>query len=133
MPLVATGLEMVSIERLRRALARRGERLLERLFTAAEIAHADARSDPVPALAARLGAKLALRRALRGRDSSALRLREIEVVFEGGGAPRVRLWGRTADLCQGLAISLSLTHDGGVALASVHVERRGPAKAGRLG
>ncbi|MFQ5698634.1 MAG: holo-ACP synthase [Myxococcota bacterium] len=130
MPLVATGLEVISIERLRGALARRGEALRLRLFTPAELAYADARADPVPPLAARLAAKLAVRRALRDDRERGPRLREIEVVSRAGAAPGVRLVGRARPRGEGLSISLSLTHEAGLALGSVHIERSGPGAAG---
>src|SRR4029453_19306582 len=86
------GLDLLEIERLERALARRPG-LRERLFTDAELAYADRQARPGQHLAARFCAKEAVSKAL-GMD--VLRPREIEVVPSGGGAPAVALHGAVA-------------------------------------
>lgn len=114
------GLDLLEIDRLERALARRPA-LAERLFSPAERAYADARVRPGQHLAARFCAKEAVTKAL-GLD--VLRPREIEVVPGPGGAPAVALHGaaaaRAAEL--GVGLHLSLTHSretaGAVAVAA---------------
>lgn len=113
---VVAGVDVVEVERLREALARH-PRLAERLFTPSELAYASARVDPVPHLAARFAAKEAVGKLLGSGVSS---WHDIEVE-RGGGAPTVRLRGRTALRAQAMGlgpIALSLSHTATMAVAS---------------
>jgi holo-[acyl-carrier protein] synthase len=101
------GLDLLEIDRLERALARRPG-LAERLFTASEIAYAAAQARPAQHLAARFCAKEAVSKALA---MDVLRPRDIEVQGTGG-PPTVRLHGAVAARAQelGVGVHLSLTH-----------------------
>jgi holo-[acyl-carrier protein] synthase len=102
------GLDLLEIERLERALARR-PRLAERLFTDRERAYAAGRRRPGQHLAARFCAKEAVAKALA---LEAWGFHDVEVVNDPTGAPRVVLAGaaaaRAAEL--GVAVEVSLTH-----------------------
>ena len=102
------GLDLLEIDRLEQALARRPG-LAERLFTDAERAYAATSGRPARHLAARFCAKEAVSKAL---EMDALRPRDIEVVGGGVGPPRVVLRGeveaRAAAL--GVEVHISLTH-----------------------
>ena len=104
---MAVGVDLVEIDRLERALARR-PRLAERLFTEGERAYAAGRGRPGQHLAARFCAKEAVAKALGLRVWS---FRDVEVLG-GDGPPRVRLHGaaaaRAAEL--GVEVHVSLTH-----------------------
>jgi holo-[acyl-carrier protein] synthase len=112
---VGVGIDLLEIERLERALARR-PRLAQRLFTDDERAYADTRARPVMHLAARFCAKEAVAKALQLREWS---WQDVEVVGGGDEPPAVRLTGsaaaRAAEL--GLTVSVSLTHTHGMAAA----------------
>src|SRR4051794_4511879 len=101
------GIDLLEIERLERALARR-PRLAERLFTEGERAYAAGRRRPAMHLAARFCAKEAVAKALELEEWSWL---DIEVLGSGG-TPRGRLTGpagpRAHDL--GLKVEVSLPH-----------------------
>lgn len=124
-PLV--GLDLVEIERFRKALARH-PRLEERLFTQAEIGYCRSRGRPVLHLAARFAAKEAVGKLL-GRG--VVSWHEIEVTGRrsgsegdppGTGAPRVTLWGRTAQMAgeRGIVdVGVSLSHVDSLAGACV--------------
>jgi holo-[acyl-carrier protein] synthase len=60
--ILALGADLVEIARVRRLLARHGERALKRLFHEEELAYALALKDPAPSLAARLAAKEAFQK-----------------------------------------------------------------------
>lgn len=100
------GLDLVEIERVERALARR-PRLAERLFTEGERAYAASRARPGQHLAARFAAKEAVTKALR---LDVLRPLEIEVLPGAGGAPELTLHGAAAAAAGGAPVDLSLTH-----------------------
>jgi holo-[acyl-carrier protein] synthase len=105
--MTGVGLDLLDIERLERALARRPG-LAERLFTDAERAYAKERDRPGRHLAARFCAKEAVAKALGlGRWS----FREVEVLATPA-APEVRLAGAAAERARelGAAPLVSLTH-----------------------
>ncbi len=116
------GIDLLEIDRLERALARR-PRLALRLFTEDERAYAAARARPGQHLAARFCAKEAVAKAL-GLD--AWSFRDVEVVSDGG-APSLALHGAVARRANelGVVVEISLTHSRTQA-AAVAVAAAGP-------
>ncbi|MBM4334742.1 MAG: holo-[acyl-carrier-protein] synthase [Deltaproteobacteria bacterium] len=114
------GLALVEVPRFRAALERRGERMLARLFSPAELEYARRKRSGEQNLAARFAAKCAGRAALRGVLGRALPLGGLEVTRRRSGEPRLRL----RDPLAGAALELfvTITHDADFALASVWVE-----------
>lgn len=113
-------LTTVSIARIDALRARYGPRFSERWFTELERAYCEPRRLAGQHYAARLAAKLATRRLL-----GAVRLREIEIVRDEAGAPSLRLHGRAEIRGEGARLHVSLSHDGGVAVALVVGESTG--------
>ncbi len=115
MTAIGIGLDILEIERLERALARR-PRLEERLFTEGERAYAAARGRPAQHLAARFCAKEAVAKALGLRGWS---FRDVEVVA-GDAGPAVRLGGAAAARASELGVTalVSLTHERSTAAAA---------------
>ena len=107
------GLDLLEIDRLARALARR-PRLAERLFTEGERAFAGARAEPARHLAARFCAKEAVAKALALTGGN---WHDVEVLGGGDGAPSLRLSGRAAERAAelGVDVTVSLTHSKGMA------------------
>lgn len=103
-------------------LSRHGERFLERVFTEAERAYADANPRRrAEHLAARFAAKEAVLKALGTGWRDGIAWTDVEVVREPSGRPGVRLHGRAAGIAAELGVSgwlLSLTHTGDTAAAS---------------
>src|SRR3712207_5280965 len=85
----SVGIDLLEIDRLERALARRPG-LAVRLFTERERAYADSRARPAMHLAARFCAKEAVVKAL---TLEVWNPHDIEVVRDEAGAPAVRLSG----------------------------------------
>ena len=112
------GVDVVDVARLERALARPG--LAQRLVTPAELARAQGRARPAEHLAGVLAAKEAAMKALGLRSLPAW-ARRIEVSRGREGAPLVSVAGRRAP------VVLSVSHDGGVALAAALRLARPPA------
>ncbi len=119
--MLTTGVDLVEIARVERALSRHGDRFLERIFTPAEVLYCRAR----PAeLAARFAAKEAVAKALgvgmRMMARGGIGWREAEIVGDLRGKPLVRLHGRAAERAEELgltewAVSLSHTHEHAIA------------------
>jgi holo-[acyl-carrier protein] synthase len=104
---VKVGIDLIEIERVRRALERAGFR--ERCFTEAEQRYCDSRSDPAQSYAARFAGKEAVGKAL----GCGVRFTWKEVEIVGRPKPGVRLSGRTAAFAERVsagAIDLSMTH-----------------------
>ncbi len=117
---MSVGIDLVEIERLERALARR-PRLAERLFTESERAYAERQGRPGQHLAARFCAKEAVAKAL---GLPGFNFSEIEVLRSDGGAPVVRLHGAAAARAEelGVEVRVSLTHTGHEAAAVAIVQ-----------
>jgi holo-[acyl-carrier protein] synthase len=121
---VHAGIDQVELDDFRRILSTGGEQFLATVYTDGERDHCGGRLER---LAARFAAKEAATKAL-GTGLRGIGPREIEVVSEPNGRPRLRLVGRAHDRAQVLGItslSLSLTHTESAALALV-VARANP-------
>jgi holo-[acyl-carrier protein] synthase len=120
MAVIAVGVDLVDIERLRAVLARR-PRVADRLFRPAERQAVAGRADPLPGLAARFGAKEAVMKAL-GVGIGAARWRDVEVRTGPTGAPELVLHATAARLAAARGVTgwrCSLTHTSGLAAATV--------------
>jgi len=116
--LIGIGVDLVEVDRMRRALARTPT-LVERLFTDAERAYCERRRDPTERFAARFAAKEAVMKAL-GVGLGAVGWHEVEVVRAESGRPSLALTGRAADLAAELGVvrwHLTMTHTSRVAEA----------------
>ena len=106
----AVGVDLIEIERIRRALERY-PRFRERCFTEAERAYCDARPNPAQSYAGRFAGKEAVGKALGLGVARAFAWREIEIV--GRPKPAVRLSGRVEAWAKKRGagrIDLSMTH-----------------------
>src|SRR6266487_3336785 len=98
-----TGIDLIEIERIARAIERWGDRFLDRVYTPAELAIYRGRT---ASLAARWAAKEAVAKLLgvglrglggSGSPESALAWTEIEVLPDPHGRPALTLHGRAAE------------------------------------
>lgn len=109
------GCDLAEVEAVRASIATFGDRYLGRVYSAEERSQTGEAPDR---LAARFAGKEAVLKLLGVGDLS---LREVEIITGSTGAPEVRL-AEAAQSCaraQGLGeIAISLSHDGGMALAT---------------
>lgn len=108
------GVDIIEIDRVRRALERPGFR--ERCFTHAEREYCDSRAHPEQSYAARFAGKEAVGKAL----GCGVRFTWKEIEIVGRPKPGVRLSGRTqafAERVRAGAIDLSMTHSREIAAA----------------
>ena len=128
--IIAIGIDMVEIARVERMLASKGDHAMRKLFTDAERAYALSRPRPALHLAARVAAKEAAYKALRGtQEARAIGWRELEVVLAEDGSPTLVLHGGAAGRALELGVTrvhLSLTHTASSAGAVAVLE--GPGK-----
>jgi holo-[acyl-carrier protein] synthase len=108
------GVDLIEIERIQRALERRGFR--ERVFTDAERAYCDARANPAQHYAARFAGKEAIGKAL----GCGVRFTWREIEIAGRPKPGVSLTGWTKAWAERVGagrIDLSMTHSRELAAA----------------
>lgn len=115
------GADLVENRRLESWLASEG--LLNRYFTALEVADVRSSSHPAASLAARFAAKEAFGKAL-GTGLRGLSLRDIETRRDAGGRPSLHLSGRARKALDALGARahLSLSHEAAYSLAFVVLE-----------
>lgn len=116
--MIRTGVDMIEVERIDRAILRHGERFFDRFFTDQELIDA---AGSTPALAARFAAKEAVSKAL-GTGIGDVGWKEIEIVYGERRQPELRLHGSARRTARALglrawAISLSHTHEHAIAMA----------------
>lgn len=119
------GVDVVDVAGFAAQLADPASVFAARTFTEGELRDADARPDRVRALAGRFAAKEAFVKAWDGMafgQPPAMRqadLQQIEVVCDAWGRPAICLHGAVAEVCGDVTARVSISHDGGVAVAVV--------------
>ena len=122
--IVGIGVDVVEIERFR-SIADRTTGFAERVLTHREIHHRDGTARADSSLAARFAAKEAVAKALGA--PAGLHWHDCEIDVDDAGRPHLRFSGSVEAAALLLGITdwhISLTHDGGVAIAYVIAERR---------
>jgi holo-[acyl-carrier protein] synthase len=123
--LIGTGVDLIEIERIAHSIERYGERFLRRIYTDHEIAYCSSKRSSAESFAARFAAKEAGAKALGTGISRGVTWIEFQIARQPGGRPVLELRGRAAMLAKELGvktISLSLTHTGNLAMATVMME-----------
>ena len=119
------GTDIVAVERFQRFMDSGNSALIERLFTLDERAKCGGRKDAASCLAARFAAKEAFLKALGTGLRDGISWLEMEVSNNDLGKPELALSGKAAGqfrLKELVRIHLSLSHDGGNAVAMVVLE-----------
>ena len=119
------GTDIVAVERFQRFIDTGNSALIERLFTPAERSRCEKRKDAASCLAARFAAKEAFLKAVGTGLRDGLSWQDMDVSNDALGKPELKLSGKAAELFQAhglMRVHLSLSHDGGNAIAMVVVE-----------
>lgn len=115
---IAVGVDIIEIERVKRAVEEYRNAFLKRIYTDAELEDVTSRMD---GLAARFAAKEAVMKTL-GTGAGGVRWQDIEILTKADGAPYIKLYGRASDKAKELGFdifSLSLSHCKTFAIAMV--------------
>ena len=116
--IIGTGIDLVQVERIKRAVERWNDKFLSRIYTSKEISYCREKKQDYVHLAARFAAKEAVRKALEER----MDWREVEIINNPLGKPEVNLRGKAEEIGRrrgAKEIFLSLSHDHDYALAQV--------------
>lgn len=119
------GIDIVDVGRVEALLSRYGDRFTQRVFTEAEAAYARRSVKPAERLAGRFAVKEAVLKAFGTGKSQGIRWRDVETVRGAMGRPKVILYGNAANTMnrmKGESIFVTITHDGGKAVAFVIIE-----------
>lgn len=121
MEVVAHGIDLVDCPRIEEMIKRHGQRFVNRIFTPAEQAYAEANKDRIEKLAGRFAAKEAILKLMGTGWRGKIAWTDIEVINNSVGQPEVTLWGEVKELAGKLGIrhiSVSITHTANFAVAS---------------
>ena len=91
--IVGLGVDLIEIERVKRAHLKHGQRFIDRLFTSAEAKYCLRKKDPYPSLAGRFAAKEAVIKAFSYGFGGRWKWTQIEVVRAVTGKPSLRFTG----------------------------------------
>jgi holo-[acyl-carrier protein] synthase len=128
MAIVGTGIDIIEVGRVKRALTRQltGKRFRQRVFTPNEIAYCEPGGRPrFQSYAARFAAKEALMKALGTGWNHNVGWGEIEVVRQRGHAPTIMVHGKAAEFagrCNIARFHLTISHTATFAIAYVIAE-----------
>ncbi len=126
--IVGLGIDVCSIERMRVAIGRHGDRFWARICSDRERASLGTRAKGVEAptaLAARFAVKEAFSKALDG--ARGVGWHEVEIINQPSGRPVLELSGKALTRAHAFGADtwhVSITHDAGIASAVVILEKR---------
>jgi len=124
--IVGIGIDIVELDRVQKALERHSGRFASKLFTDVEREYSDRFKIPVQHYAVRFAAKEAFVKALGTGFSGGIGWKEIGVVNEPSGQPRIEVTGRAWEKLEQLGateIHVSLSHSRDHASAVVILEK----------
>jgi holo-[acyl-carrier protein] synthase len=123
--IVGTGVDLAEVDRIRRSIERYGDRFVERVYTAGEIAYVEKKANKYERYAARFAAKEAGMKAIGTGWKRGVTWHDFEVANLPSGRPTLRLHGVAAEVAAKLGvtnIALSLTHTAQFGMAHVILE-----------
>lgn len=123
--IVGTGVDLAEVPRIRASIERFGDRFIQRIYTAAEIAYVERKANRYERYAARFAAKEAGMKAIGTGWKRGVTWHDFEVANLPSGKPTLRLHGMAAQFADRLGVknvSLSLTHTAELGMAHVILE-----------
>jgi holo-[acyl-carrier protein] synthase len=125
MKIIGIGIDLVDCNRIQNSIERFGDRFLERIFTAGEIAYSNSMKFPARHFAARFAAKEALSKAFGTGIGKSMGWRDLDVKKKDSGEPFVVLSGgaeRMANEREVGRIWISLSHTENSGMATIVLE-----------
>jgi holo-[acyl-carrier protein] synthase len=123
--ILGTGVDLAEVNRIRDAIARYGQRFVQRIYTPLEIAYVERKANRFERYAARFAAKEAGMKAIGTGWRRGVTWQDFEVANLPSGRPTLKLRGRAAEIAAQMGIksvSLSLTHTSELGMAHVILE-----------
>ena len=94
------GIDLIEVQRIREAIAKYGDRFLNRIYTKVEIEYCSTKKSAELHYAGRFAAKEAAFKAMERGWGGDISWKEIEIHNETSGAPRVVFYGKALELIQ---------------------------------
>lgn len=123
--IIGIGTDIVSIQRIEKAVERFEEKFINKIFTDGEMFYCNGKKEKAPYLAARFAAKESVMKALGTGISKGIGFKDIEVARTQGKRPDIILHGKGKEMAESLGVKdihLSISHDAGFAVAFVVIE-----------
>ncbi|MCI0707091.1 MAG: holo-ACP synthase [Ignavibacteriae bacterium] len=117
------GVDIVDVKRMKEALDAQGNALMKKMFTEREVAYCKSKKNSHEHFAARFAAKEAVSKAMKTGWSGKFRWKDVEVVNERSGEPRIILYGHVATILKKSSVHLSLSHTKTTVVAFVVIEK----------
>lgn len=133
MRIIGFGSDIVDIRRIEQSIERRGQRFIDRIYTAVEVAKSEGRAGRVASYAKRFAAKEACAKALGTGFNKGVFWRDLGVVNAPGGKPTMVLTNGALDRLRAITpegqvaeIHLTITDEYPYAQAMVMITARRP-------
>ncbi len=123
--ILGTGIDIIEVERVAGSVERFGDRFLNRILVAGEIAYCRSHKTPGPHIAARFAAKEAVSKAFGTGIGGSLSWHDVEIRRHESGEPYVQLHGKGLDLLASRGarrVHVSLSHTATYAAAVAVLE-----------
>jgi holo-[acyl-carrier protein] synthase len=123
--IIGVGTDIVSIQRIEKAIERFGERFINKVFTDEEANFCKSKKEQAPYLAARFAAKEAVLKALGTGISNGIGFKDVEVARIQGKKPEIILHGTGKKVAESLGVKdihVSISHEADIALAFAVIE-----------
>lgn len=119
------GIDVIEVKRVKEALERFGDRMLNRLFTKPEIEYCSAKKNSALHFAGRFAAKEAAFKAMGKGWGGEISWKEVEITNLPSGAPQIAFYGKALELTTSQKITgafVSISHIDQIAAAVVILE-----------
>ncbi len=123
--ILGTGIDLIEVARIASSFEKFGERFVNRILLADEIAYCRQHKNPAPFLAARFAAKEAISKAFGTGIGAQLGWQDMEIRRKESGEPFVVLHGKGTELFatrNAMRLHISLTHTENYAAATAILE-----------
>ncbi|MBM2845038.1 MAG: acpS [Bacteroidetes bacterium] len=118
------GVDIIEISRIRQSIESAGDGFLEKVFTPREIEYCKSKQNMHQHFAARFAAKEAVGKALSTGWRGEFRWKNVEVMNDASGQPRITLHDTLKDHLAGAMIFVSLSHSESHVVAMVVIEEK---------
>lgn len=122
-----SGVDIIEVERVRRAVKKWGDTFLKKIFTDNEIDYSQKRRFAYQHLAARFATKEAVLKAFGGGWSRSLPWKDVEIINDKNGKPNIKLHGEAKRIYDKKSIEkvvVSMSHTKNYAIASAILVRK---------
>ena len=123
--IVGIGLDLAEVDRIEKAIAKHGERFLNRIYTDSERRYCESKPNKFERFAGRFAAKEAAMKAIGTGWKRGVAWREFEVMRSPSGQPMITYHGKAGEIAKQLGVKralVTITHSKDYAIAQVVLE-----------